>query len=92
METISTRELTEIIDTMAVSTLLSYLSNYRFIKYRVSHQDGLNAKYLLCDDFLNCFYTLLSYRNRPVEMKKFKNHFKTHNVKVIDWEDFICRS
>jgi hypothetical protein len=88
METITTLELSNIIK-MHKYTLQSYLSNYRFNKYRITEKDGLYALYNLSNMFLNIFYNFLLMRNRYNQAKMLKDHFKDFNFKIMSYEDFL---
>lgn len=89
MQTICTRELVSILDTLYKDTVLNYLQNYKFNKYRTTFYNGINARYKLNDNFLSLLYTTLFYRNREKEGIKLKNHFKDYKIKILKWEEFV---
>ena len=51
--------------------------------------DGINARYEICEKFLNTLYTDLWNRNRINEAEKLRKHFKDFNVKAVSWEEFV---
>ena len=93
METISIKEMADILKSIHIRTLEMYLNNYRFNKYRVMPMScGINARFFISRDFLNTLYTLLWIRNRVKEAEKLKKHFSLYNIKAIEWEDFVCEN
>lgn len=93
METISIKEMADIIKSIHIRTLEMYLNNYRFNKYRVMPMScGINARFFISRDFLNKLYTLLWIRNRVKEAEKLKKHFSLYDIKAIEREDYVCES
>ena len=88
-KTISIKELAEIINTMARSTLQIYLSNYKFNKFRATRVEVPNARYHISREFLNTLYTLFWHRNRIKEGEKLKKHFKEYDIEIIPFEEFV---
>lgn len=89
MKTIGTIELCDIINDVALSTLLIYLNNYRYTKFRKTYHTGAKAVYELCPDFLNVLYTNLIYRNRDRGARHLKDHFKDYNIKLLKYGEFV---
>lgn len=89
METISTKELCGAIDTISRHTMISYLSNYRFNKFRKTKTDGINARYEVSPKFLNMLYTHLWHRNRFTDAQKLKKLFRNYDIQVIEWEEYV---
>ena len=78
---------------MNIQTLLVYLTNYRFNKFRVNPlSTGINARFIVSKEFLDTIYTLLWIRNRYKEAEKLKSAFAPIQVKPIEWEAFVCET
>jgi hypothetical protein len=91
-KTISVEELIEVIKTLHKTTVIMYLDNFRFNKYRATTINGLKASYLLNNDFLNNFYTYLVNKNRLEEAIRLQRHFRnTFNIHTLENKDFIYR-
>lgn len=91
INTISVRDLGEIIKSIHERTLEMYLQNYRFNKFKVMPMScGINSRFFITKEFLNTFYTLLCMRNRIKAAEKLKNHFKEYDIEAIDYEEFVC--
>ena len=88
MNVVTTRDLHAIID-LSKCTLLSYLSNYKFNKFRITYADGITAQYDLCDKFLSTLYTCLCHRNKIKSAERLKKYYNDYNIKILDWEEFI---
>lgn len=89
--TITPLELSEICE-MPLSSMLLYLNNFRFSKYRVTERTSKYARFKLNDYFLNDFYSYLFYKNRTKNFEKLGSYFKDSKLKVMSWEDFVCKS
>ena len=89
-ETISVRELSDIIKVLNNDTIRIYLQSYRFNKFRTTYSNGSKAKFKLSTEFLNMFYTYLLNRNRVKASQNLAEHFKEFDLTVMDWEEFIC--
>ena len=92
METIGTRRLCKILQVINLKTLILYLNNYRFCKFRTTYTTGAQARYLLNSEFLKTLYTLLLIKNRDTEAANLKDTFKIYKIRAIKWEDFVCES
>jgi hypothetical protein len=88
MHTITTKDLTEITQ-LHKNTVMNYLANYRFNKFRKFKVFGEGAKYILSDEFINLFYNMLWYRNRFEASKKLKEHFKDYKLGLLSYEEYI---
>lgn len=91
-KTISTIELIKTIDSLSASTVLIYLNNFRFSKFRKTYTTGKNAIYELSNEFLNTLYSYLIYKNREDAAQQFRNYFKNFDLNLMSWEDFVCKS
>ena len=89
MKTIGTIELCDIINDVALSTLLIYLNNYRYTKFRKTYHTGAKAVYELCPEFLNVLYTNLIYRNRERGAKNLRKYFEEYPIKLVSYEEFV---
>jgi hypothetical protein len=90
IKTVETRQIQAILKDIHIETLIKFLNNYRFVKFRTTPNSGRNARYVLSTDFLNTLYTLLYSRKKIKAAENLKNEYKT--IKLIDWEEFICES
>lgn len=91
-KTISTIELIKTLDSLSASTVLIYLNNFRFSKFRKTDTTGKRARYELSSKFLNTLYSYLVYRNREDAAQQFRNYFKDFDLNLMSWEDFVCKS
>lgn len=91
-KTISTIELIKTLDSLSASTVLIYLNNFRFSKFRKTYTTGKKARYELSNEFLNTLYSYLIYKNREDAAQQFRSYFKDFKLKVMCWEDFICKT
>jgi hypothetical protein len=89
METIGTRELIKLLDGIYKDTLMVYLSNYKFNKFRATPDIGINSRYFLNRDFLNLLYTTLFNKNKIKAADNLEKHFKDFNIEALPWEEFI---
>lgn len=89
METISAREIIEIIKTLSKSTILNYLDNYRFTKFRVTHYSKINDRFYLTREFLTALYSFFWYRNKIKEATTVKNYFKEFDLEVMPYEEYV---
>lgn len=89
-KTISVTELYEAIKDIHIETLIKYLNNYRFTKFRVTSTSGRKAQYLLNSAFLSTLYTLLYIRRKIKAAENLKKEYKI--AKLIKWEDFVCEN
>jgi hypothetical protein len=89
MKTISAKELAEIFNTMAKTTVETYLSSYKFNKFRASCIETPRCRFYISQDFLNTLYTLLWHKNRVGEAQKLKKHFKEFDIDIIPFEEFV---
>lgn len=89
MKTIGTNELCDIINDVALSTLLIYLNNYKYTKFRKTYHTGSRAVYEICPEFLNLLYTNLIYRNRDKGALNLKEYFKDYNIKLLKYGEFV---
>ncbi len=89
-ETISVKQLHQILKDIHISTLKIYLSHYRFLKHRSTFYYGARARYYLTKEFLDLLYTHLINRRKYEAAENLQNHFK--DVEPLAWEDFICKS
>lgn len=89
METLSIKELSNILNSISTTTLQTYLSNYKFNKFKKSVIDGINARYEISEKFLSTLFTDLWNRNRIKEAETIRKYFKNFNVKILPWEEFI---
>ena len=92
MQTISTHSLHEIVKDISLDTLILYLNNFRFAKYRATFMAGSNARYYLNSEFLRTLFTFLIAKNRDEAAFNLQSHFKKYKIRPIDWEEFICES
>ena len=92
MQTISTHNLHNILQDISLNTLMLYLNNYRFTKYRATYMTGANARYYVCSDFLRTLFTYLLAKNREEAAFNLQSHFSEFKIKPIAWEEFICKS
>jgi DNA-binding CsgD family transcriptional regulator len=90
METIKTKEILDILQDINCTTLIRYLNNFRFTKFRATYTTGVKSKYYLVSDFLNILYTLLLAKKKEKAAENLKNKFNF--VNRIEWEDFICKT
>jgi hypothetical protein len=89
MQTISTHELHNILKDISLNTLMLYLNNYRFTKYRATYMSGANARYYVCADFLRNLFTFLIAKNKDDAAFNLQSHFSEFKIKPIDWEEFV---
>lgn len=91
-KTISVEELIKVLKTMHKATVIMYLDNFRFNKYRTSITNGLKASYLLNNEFLNNFYTYLVNKNRLEEAIRLQRYYKNiFDIKTLEIDDYIYR-
>lgn len=92
METIGTRRLSKIVKDLNLETLILYLNNYRFSKFRTTYTTGAQARYIVNSEFLRTLYTLFLLKNRDIAAENLKEHFNKFKIRAIDWEKFVCES
>ena len=92
MTIISYKELEKKLWTVSRSSLLRYLSNYKFNKHRVSNELGIRARFLLTDEFLSRLYSLLLLRNRFEDAKLLKKVFPNFHIEELSIQEFVCKS
>ena len=89
-ETISVKQLHQILKDIHIATLTLYLNTFRFLKHRSTFFQGVKARYYLTKEFLDLLYTLLLNRRKYEAAENLQNHFK--DVECLEWEVFICKS
>ena len=84
-KTITARQLEAICKTISLSTIILYLENYNFSKYRLSNHSRMKTFYRLNQSFLDTFYTYLFYRGQFEAAENTKKHFQNeYRVKAIE--------
>ena len=89
MEYITTKEIASIITNINKNTLHTYLCGYRFSKFRLTDNSGINAKYILNRDFINTLYNFLWYKNKCKSAIILKQHFKDFRLEVMKFEEYV---
>ena len=84
-KTITPEKLEEICKTISLSTIVLYLENFRFGKYRLTKNAKTNALYRLNSDFLNTFYTYLFNRGQLEAARNVKSSFPQLNIRNKEW-------
>jgi hypothetical protein len=83
-KTITPRDLEKICKTISLNTIVIYLDNYRFNKFRLTPYLKRKALYEVNLDFLNTFYTYLFYKNQYEAAENLKSEFKSKEIKAIN--------
>ena len=93
MRKITTHSLHDVIKAyISLDTLILYLNNYRFSKYRATFKTGVNARYFICSGFLKTLFTYMLFKNKEEAAIKLQEHFPKYKIQALDWEAFICES
>ena len=85
-KTITTKDLQKICKVLSLTTIMVYLENYRFGRFRLTPNCKSNALYRLNTGFLNTFYTYLFYRGKIEAATNIKKEFKDFEVKAIEMD------
>lgn len=92
MDTISTKKLSEKMNGLSLYTLVLYLHNFRFNKFRTTFSAGAVARYLLNQEFLCTLYTLLKLKRKDTAANNLKKHFQDYKIFAYDLEEFVCEN
>lgn len=85
-KTITPKKLQEVCKVISLNTIMVYLENYRFGKFRITPNCKYNALYDLNSGFLNTFYTYLFYRGKIEAATNVEKAFKDFDVKAIEMD------
>ena len=88
MKCITATDLAEIIG-FNRNSVHTYLSGYRFSKFRLIDAECMKTRFILNEDLITVFYSFLWHRRKREAAKKLKEYFEDFKIKLIPFEEFV---
>ena len=71
------------------NSIHTYLSGYRFSKFRLIDAECMKTRFVLNQEFINVLYNFLWHRRKRETAEILKVYFKNFELKLMPLEEFI---